>query len=179
MRKHDVASSPRNKEIRLGTIVTRRNGSGSIPNSRCHSKIARSARESISRRIISAKHDDATDCWAVEIENGEILKARYLITAVGCLSAANLIFAMKRASKLQQKVAKTSRLIRLSYHLNPPPTYTLLSTASGPPRGAWSPPDVSYAAMGCCLARGIGVERLRDPPIEWSQQVEALGLSPE
>ena len=27
--------------------------------------------------------------------------------------------------------------------------------------------------------RGIGVERLRDPPTEWSRQFEALGLNPE
>ena len=27
--------------------------------------------------------------------------------------------------------------------------------------------------------RGIGVERLRDPPIEWGRQFEALGLNPE
>jgi len=26
---------------------------------------------------------------------------------------------------------------------------------------------------------GIGVERLRDPPTEWSRQFEALGLNPE
>jgi cation diffusion facilitator CzcD-associated flavoprotein CzcO len=41
-------------------------------------------------KVISAKFDDATDCWAVAIENGEILRARYLITAVGCLSSANV-----------------------------------------------------------------------------------------
>ena len=28
-------------------------------------------------------------------------------------------------------------------------------------------------------ARGIGIERLRDPPTEWSRQFEALGLNPE
>ena len=27
--------------------------------------------------------------------------------------------------------------------------------------------------------RGIGIERLRDPPTEWSRQFEALGLNPE
>jgi site-specific DNA recombinase len=26
---------------------------------------------------------------------------------------------------------------------------------------------------------GIGIERLRDPPAEWSQQFEALGINPE
>jgi len=26
---------------------------------------------------------------------------------------------------------------------------------------------------------GIGIERLRDPPTEWSRQFEALGLNPE
>jgi site-specific DNA recombinase len=29
------------------------------------------------------------------------------------------------------------------------------------------------------LPRGIGVERLRDPPTEWEKQFEALGLNPE
>jgi hypothetical protein len=29
------------------------------------------------------------------------------------------------------------------------------------------------------LPRGIGVERLRDPPTEWGRQFEALGLNPE
>jgi FixJ family two-component response regulator len=29
------------------------------------------------------------------------------------------------------------------------------------------------------LPRGIGVERLRDSPAEWSRQFEALGLNPE
>jgi len=30
-----------------------------------------------------------------------------------------------------------------------------------------------------CLPRGVGIERLRDPPTEWSRQFEALGLNPE
>ena len=29
------------------------------------------------------------------------------------------------------------------------------------------------------LPRGIGIERLRDPPTEWGWQFEALGLNPE
>ena len=29
------------------------------------------------------------------------------------------------------------------------------------------------------LPRGLGIERLRDPPTEWSRQFEALGLNPE
>jgi hypothetical protein len=35
------------------------------------------------------------------------------------------------------------------------------------------------AAVEGRLPRGIGVQRLRDPPTEWSQQFEAHGLSPE
>ena len=36
------------------------------------------------------------------------------------------------------------------------------------------------ANVGCPrLPRGIGIERLRDPPTEWSRQFEALGLNPE
>jgi hypothetical protein len=29
------------------------------------------------------------------------------------------------------------------------------------------------------LPRGIGIERLRDLPTEWSRQFEVLGLNPE
>jgi len=39
-------------------------------------------------------------------------------------------------------------------------------------------PDLVRAAVEGRLPRGIGVERLRDAPAEWSQQFEALGLSP-
>ncbi len=35
------------------------------------------------------------------------------------------------------------------------------------------------AAVEDRLPRGIGIERLRDPPTEWSGQFEALGLNPE
>ena len=35
------------------------------------------------------------------------------------------------------------------------------------------------AAVEGRLPRGIGIERLRDPPTEWSRQFEALGLNPE
>ena len=34
------------------------------------------------------------------------------------------------------------------------------------------------AAVEGRLPRGIGVERLRDAPAEWSRQFEALGLNP-
>ena len=39
-------------------------------------------------------------------------------------------------------------------------------------------PDLVKAAIEGRLPRGIGVERLRDPPTEWSRQFEALGLNP-
>jgi site-specific DNA recombinase len=35
------------------------------------------------------------------------------------------------------------------------------------------------AAVEGRLPRGIGIERLRDPPTEWRRQFEALGLNPE
>jgi len=35
------------------------------------------------------------------------------------------------------------------------------------------------AAMEGRLPRGIGIERLRDLPTEWSRQFESLGLNPE
>ena len=40
-------------------------------------------------------------------------------------------------------------------------------------------PQLVKAAVEGRLPRGIGVERLRDPPTEWSRQFEALGLNPE
>ncbi len=44
----------------------------------------------LSTRVTSAHFDDATNRWEVRTEHGERVTARYLITAVGCLSAANL-----------------------------------------------------------------------------------------
>jgi site-specific DNA recombinase len=44
---------------------------------------------------------------------------------------------------------------------------------------AFLAPNLVKAAVEGRLPRGIGVERLRDPPTDWSQQFEALGLSPE
>jgi site-specific DNA recombinase len=40
-------------------------------------------------------------------------------------------------------------------------------------------PNLVRAAVEGRLPRGIGIERLRDPPTEWSRQFEALGLNPE
>jgi site-specific DNA recombinase len=44
---------------------------------------------------------------------------------------------------------------------------------------AFLAPNLVNAAVEGRLPRGIGVERLRDPPAEWSRQFEALGLNPE
>jgi hypothetical protein len=33
------------------------------------------------------------------------------------------------------------------------------------------------AAIGGCLPRGLGIERLRDAPAEWSRQYVMLGLT--
>jgi site-specific DNA recombinase len=43
---------------------------------------------------------------------------------------------------------------------------------------AFLAPDLVRAAVEGRFPRGIGVERLRDAPAEWSQQFEALGLNP-
>jgi site-specific DNA recombinase len=43
---------------------------------------------------------------------------------------------------------------------------------------AFLAPDLVRAAVEGRLPRGIGVERLRDGPAEWSRQFEALGLNP-
>jgi site-specific DNA recombinase len=44
---------------------------------------------------------------------------------------------------------------------------------------AFLAPNLVKAAVEGRLPRGISVERLRDPPAEWSRQFEALGLNPE
>ena len=44
---------------------------------------------------------------------------------------------------------------------------------------AFLAPNLVKAAVEGRLPRGIGIERLRDPPTEWSRQFEALGLTPE
>jgi site-specific DNA recombinase len=44
---------------------------------------------------------------------------------------------------------------------------------------AFLAPNLVKAAVEGRLPRGIGIERLRDPPAEWSRQFEALGLNPE
>jgi site-specific DNA recombinase len=44
---------------------------------------------------------------------------------------------------------------------------------------AFLAPNLVRAAVEGRLPRGIGVERLRDPPTEWRRQFEALGLNPE
>jgi site-specific DNA recombinase len=40
-------------------------------------------------------------------------------------------------------------------------------------------PNLVKAAVEGRLPRGIGIERLRDLPAEWSRQFEVLGLNPE
>jgi hypothetical protein len=44
---------------------------------------------------------------------------------------------------------------------------------------AFLAPNLVKAAVEGRLPRGIGIERLRDPPMDWSRQFEALGLNPE
>jgi hypothetical protein len=44
---------------------------------------------------------------------------------------------------------------------------------------AFLAPNLVKAAVEGRLPRGIGIERLRDPPTEWSRQFQALGLNPE
>ena len=43
---------------------------------------------------------------------------------------------------------------------------------------AFLSPTLVKAAVEGRLPRGIGVEQLRDLPIQWDRQLEALGLSP-
>ncbi len=41
-------------------------------------------------RVTSAEYDEAANCWRVRTEQGEIFVAKFLVTAVGCLSTANV-----------------------------------------------------------------------------------------
>jgi len=41
-------------------------------------------------RVTAATYDAGANLWRVTVENGETLSARFLITAVGCLSTANI-----------------------------------------------------------------------------------------
>ena len=41
-------------------------------------------------RVVGARYDDAAERWTVTTEAGETLTAQFLITAVGCLSTANV-----------------------------------------------------------------------------------------
>jgi site-specific DNA recombinase len=44
---------------------------------------------------------------------------------------------------------------------------------------AFLAPNLVKAAVEGRLPRGIGIERLRDPPTQWCQQFEMLGLNSE
>ncbi len=44
---------------------------------------------------------------------------------------------------------------------------------------AFLAPDIIKAAVEGRLPRGIGVERLREAPAEWSRQFKTLGLNPQ
>jgi site-specific DNA recombinase len=44
---------------------------------------------------------------------------------------------------------------------------------------AFLAPNLVKAAIEGCLPRGIGIERLRDLPSEWTLQFEVMGLNPE
>ncbi len=44
----------------------------------------------LSTRVTEASFDEATDCWEVGTEAGQRITARFLISAVGCLSATNV-----------------------------------------------------------------------------------------
>ena len=41
-------------------------------------------------RVVGARYDEAANRWTVTTEAGETLRARFLVTAVGCLSTANV-----------------------------------------------------------------------------------------
>ena len=42
------------------------------------------------QRVTSTTYDDAANLWTLETETGNTTRARFLVTAVGCLSAANM-----------------------------------------------------------------------------------------
>lgn len=44
----------------------------------------------LNTKVVAATYDDAANHWTVETEAGETFRTQYLITAVGCLSSANV-----------------------------------------------------------------------------------------
>ncbi len=44
----------------------------------------------LSTRVTGADFQEASDCWEIRTDSGECFTARFLISAVGCLSAANV-----------------------------------------------------------------------------------------
>ncbi|MFT4102740.1 MAG: NAD(P)/FAD-dependent oxidoreductase [Burkholderiaceae bacterium] len=44
----------------------------------------------LNTRVVAARRDDAANTWTVDTEGGERFRAPFLITAVGCLSTANV-----------------------------------------------------------------------------------------
>ena len=44
---------------------------------------------------------------------------------------------------------------------------------------AFLAPNLVKATIEGCLPRGVGIERLRDLPSEWTRQFEVLELNPE
>src|SRR2546429_795948 len=44
----------------------------------------------LTTRVTAARFDDARDRWEVETDRGDRVTARFVVTAVGCLSATNL-----------------------------------------------------------------------------------------
>ncbi|HEY7805253.1 MAG TPA: NAD(P)/FAD-dependent oxidoreductase, partial [Orrella sp.] len=45
---------------------------------------------SFDTRVSSAQYDESNNQWVVRTESGDIWRAQFLITAVGCLSSANV-----------------------------------------------------------------------------------------
>ena len=41
-------------------------------------------------RVINARYDDAANTWSISTDTGKVFKAQFFITAVGCLSSANI-----------------------------------------------------------------------------------------
>lgn len=40
--------------------------------------------------VVAARYDEQHSCWTIEADKGKLYRARFLITAVGCLSSANI-----------------------------------------------------------------------------------------